>query len=224
VIPAALFGGKGPADKVALPKEAGAKAIPERTGEETVPSIPVNSMKRGMTILWKGEPHEVVATEHVKPGKGPAYVQAKLRRLKTGGIAENRFNASEKVDQMMVIKEAYTFSYESGAALIFMHQETFEELPFQKSELGDRVLFLQSGDQVEVEFCDDTPLRINLPKVVTQKVVETPPALKGATATNQLKPATTETGLQLKVPPFIDVGDRIRIDTDSGAYIERAKD
>jgi len=187
-------------------------------------SIPVNSMKKGMTVLWNGEPHEVVSTEHVKPGKGPAYVQAKLRRLKTGGIAENRFNASDKVEQMMVTKEKYTFSYESGDSLIFMHTETFDELPFQKEELGDRILFLKSGDEVEIEFCDGSPLRVKLPKIVTHEIVETPPALKGATATNQLKPATTETGLKIKVPPFVDVGDRVRIDTDTGAYVERAKD
>ena len=189
-----------------------------------MPSIPVNSMKKGMTILWNGEPHEVVNTEHVKPGKGPAYVQAKLRRLKTGGIAENRFNASDKVDQMMVTKEAYTYSYESGSMLVFMHSETFEELNFPKEDFGDRILYLQGGEPCDVEFCNDSPLRVNLPKTVTHEITETPPAIKGATATNQLKPATTETGLTLKVPPFLDVGDRIRIDTDTGEYIERAKD
>jgi len=189
-----------------------------------MPYIPINSMKKGMTVMFNGEPHEVAATEHVKPGKGPAYVQAKLRRLKTGGIAENSFNASEKVNQLMLTKEGYTYSYESGSALIFMHQETFEELTFQREELGDRILFLKSGDEVEVEFCDEEPLRIKLPKTVTHAIKETPPAIKGATATNQLKPATTETGLTLKVPPFLGIGDRIKIDTDTGQYLERAKD
>jgi elongation factor P len=181
-------------------------------------------MKKGMTINWNGEPHEVVATEHVKPGKGPAYVQAKLRRLKTAGIAENRFNASDKVLQMMVTREGYTYSYESGSALIFMHLETFDELPIQRDDLGDKVLLLKSGDEVEVEFCDGEPLRVKLPKTVVHEIADTPPALKGATATNQLKPATTETGLTLKVPPFIGIGERVRIDTDTGAYLERAKD
>lgn len=189
-----------------------------------MPSIPVNNMKRGMTILWKGAPHEVVSTEHVKPGKGPAYVQAKLRRLKGGGIAENRFNSSDKVEQMMVTREGYQYSYETGSSLVLMHRETYEELTIPKEELGDRALYLQSGDEMEVEFCNQEVLRVLLPKVVTHAVTETPPAIKGATATNQLKPATTETGLQIKVPPFVEPGDRVRIDTDTGDYIERAKD
>jgi len=189
-----------------------------------MPSITVNSMKRGMTVLFNEEPHEVVGTEHVKPGKGPAYVQAKLRRLKTGGIAENRYNASDRVMQMITTSESYTYSYEAGTSLIFMHAETYDELPFQKDEVGDKFLFLKSGDPVTVEFCDDKPMRVRLPKTVTHEITETPPALKGATATNQLKPATTETGLTLKVPPFLDIGDRIKIDTDTGEYLERAKD
>ena len=122
-----------------------------------MPSISINSMKKGMTIMFNDEPHEVVATEHVKPGKGPAYVQAKLRRLKTGGIAENRFNASEKVNQMMVITESYSYSYESGSSLVFMHAETFEELTMPKSDLGERLLFLKSGDAVGL--CGSAPAR-----------------------------------------------------------------
>jgi len=189
-----------------------------------MPSIPVNAMKKGMTIRWNGAPHEVVATEHVKPGKGPAYVQAKLRRLRGGGIAENRFNSSDKVEQMMVTRDRYSFSYESGSSLVFMHGETYDELNIPREDLADRVAFLQSGDEVEIEFCEGEVLQVKLPKVVTQEITETPPAIKGATATNQLKPATTETGLQIEVPPFVETGDRVRIDTDTGDYIERAKD
>lgn len=187
-------------------------------------STPVNSLKPGMAINWNGSPHVVVKTEHVKPGKGPAYVQAKLRRLKGGGIVENRFNSTDKVDTMMMTREAYTFSYESGENLILMHTETYEELPIPKEMLGDRILFLKGGDELDLELCDGEMLDVKLPKQVVHEITDTPPPLKGATATNQLKPATTETGLAVKVPPFIEVGERIRIDTESGDYVERAKD
>ncbi|MAG56871.1 MAG: elongation factor P [Planctomycetes bacterium] len=188
-----------------------------------MPSIPVNSLKRGVTIMYKGTPHVCVGTEHVKPGKGPAYVQAKLKDIKAGRVVENRFNSSDKVEQLFVGREKYQFSYDAGDLLVFMHGETFEETNVARDMLGDRLLYLRSGDEVEFESCDDELVSINLPKVVVHEITETPPALKGATATNQLKPAETETGLQVKVPPFIAIGDKIRIDTETGGYLERAK-
>ena len=189
-----------------------------------MPSVPVNSIKRGVTIKFRGTPHVVVSTEHVKPGKGPAYVQAKMKDIKAGRIVENRFNSSEKVEQLFVSRVKYQFSYDAGDLLVFMHGETFEERNVERNILGDKLLFLQSGNELEFEFCDDEMVAINLPKVVIHEITETPPAIKGATATNQLKPATTETGLQIKVPPFIETGDRVRIDTDTGDYMERAKE
>lgn len=188
-----------------------------------MPSMPVNNLKKGVTILYKGAPHVIVSTEHVKPGKGPAYVQAKMKDIKGGKIVENRFNSSDKVESLFVSRQKYQYSYDAGDMLVFMHGETFEEMNIQRDMLGDRLLFLRSGDEVEFEFCDDELVSINLPKVVVHEVTETPPAIKGATATNQLKPATTETGLQVKVPPFLESGDKIKIDTDTGDYMERAK-
>jgi len=189
-----------------------------------MPSMPVNSLKRGVTILYKGAPHVIVATEHVKPGKGPAYIQAKMKDIKGGKIIENRFNSSDKVETLFVSRIKYQYSYDAADMLVFMESETFEEMNIQRDMLGDRLLFLKSGDEVDFEFCDEELVAINLPKVVVHEITETPPALKGATATNQLKPATTETGLDIKVPPFLAIGDRIRIDTDTGNYMERAKD
>ncbi len=189
-----------------------------------MPSMPVNNLKRGVTILFKGSPHVVVSTEHVKPGKGPAYVQAKMKDIKGGKVVENRFNSSDKVESLFVSRQKYQYSYDSGDMLVFMHGETFEEMNIHRTILGDRLLFIRSGDEVEFEFCDEELVAINLPKVVVHEITETPPAIKGATATNQLKPATTETGLQVKVPPFLGTGDKIKIDTDTGAYMERAKE
>jgi elongation factor P len=173
--------------------------------------------------MHDGAPHEVIATEHVKPGKGPAYVQAKLRRLRGGGIAEIRFNSASKVEQVAIQKEAYTYSYDAGHSFVFMHAESFDEFQVPRPVLEDRILFLKSGDEVEMEFVEGELLNVKLPKVVIHEITETPPALKGATATNQPKPASTETGLTIKVPPFIGIGERVRIDTDTGEYLERAK-
>lgn len=189
-----------------------------------MPSVPINSIRKGNTIRHEGSIFEVVNTDHVKPGKGPAYVQAKLRRLPEGGIAEVRFNSSSKVEQLMVTREKYGYSYDAGDHFVFMHSETYEELNIERAELEDRILYLKSGDECELEFVDGKFLKVTLPKDVTHEIVETPPAIKGATATNQLKPAKTETGLDIKVPPFIEVGDRVRIQTETGDYMERAKD
>ena len=189
-----------------------------------MPSVPINSIRKGNTIMWNGSPHVIVATEHVKPGKGPAYVQAKMKNVKMGRIVENRFNSSDKVDLVHTHKQRYTYSYDSGDNFIFMHSDTFEEYGIPRSELESQILFLKSGDEIEVEFADGEFMSLKLPKVVVHEITETPPAIKGATATNQLKPATTETGLQVKVPPFLDVGMKVRIDTDTGNYMERAKE
>ena len=188
-----------------------------------MPSIPVNSMKRGNTILHDGTYCQVISTDHVKPGKGPAYVQAKLKRVPEGGVVEVRFNSSAKVNQVMVIQEKYTYSYDAGSSFVFMNSETFDELHFPREGLEDRILYLKSGDEVSVDIIDDKPMGITLPKIVVHEIAETPPAIKGATATNQLKPATTETGLNIKVPPFIATGELVRIDTESGSYVDRAK-
>lgn len=188
-----------------------------------MPSQPVNNMKKGNAILYNGVPHTVLGTEHVKPGKGPAYVQAKLKNLKQGNIVQNRFNSSDKVEILFVERTKYSYSYDAGDSFVFMHSETFEEHNVQRDEMEDRILYLKSGDEVEFEFVGGDLVQVVLPKQVFHEITDTPPALKGATATNQLKPATTETGLQIKVPPFIAPGDRVKIDTDTGDYMERAK-
>ncbi len=186
-------------------------------------SVPINTLKNGMVIKLNGGPHVIVSTEHVKPGKGPAYLQTKLRRMKGGGIIENRFNSSDKVEVLDLVREPYTYSYDAGDTLILMHRESFEEYPVEKKVLGEKLLYLKSGDEVDLELCEDELLDIKLPKSVTHEITETPPTLKGSTATNQPKPATTETGLVIKVPSFIEVGEVVRIDTETGNYLERAK-
>jgi elongation factor P len=188
-----------------------------------MPTIPVNALKKGMTILFNGGPHIIVATEHVKPGKGPAYVQAKMKSIKADRIVENRFSSSDKVEALTIARAKHTYSYEAGDAFIFMDAESFEEYHVPKEMMGERILFLKAGDEVDLEFCNEDLLGVVLPKSVVHEITDTPPALKGATATNQLKPATTETGLIVKVPPFIAIGERIRIDTESGDYVERDK-
>ena len=188
-----------------------------------MPSLPVNSLKKGMTILYNGGPHVVVNTEHVKPGKGPAYVQAKMKSLRADRIVENRFNSSDKVETLHVSRTKYTYSYDSTDVYVLMDSETYEEYHIPHEALKDKILFLKAGDELELEFCEEEMVDVILPKAVVHEITDTPPAIKGATATNQLKPATTETGLQIKVPPFIEIGEKVRIDTESGDYMERFK-
>jgi elongation factor P len=150
-------------------------------------------------------------------------VQTKMRNLRSGTQVENRFRSEDKVDRVTLEQHEMEFLYRSDDHYYFMNTETFDQLPLDGTTLGDATQYLTPNLRLQVEFHDSTPIGVALPKTVDLTVTETAPGLRGATATNSLKPATTETGLVVPVPGFIDVGDVIRVDTETGEYLSRAK-
>ena len=185
--------------------------------------IPATQLRVGMLITYQNELHRVTNVVHVTPGNWRGMVQTKMRNLRSGTQIENRFRSEDKVDRVTLEQHEMEFLYRSDNHYYFMNTETFDQLPLDAETLGDATQFLTPNLRLQVEFHESTPIGVELPKTVDLTVTETAPGLKGATATNSLKPATTETGLVVPVPGFIDVGDVIRVDTDTGEYLSRAK-
>lgn len=180
-------------------------------------------LRVGMTILHEGRLCKVVDVTHVTPGKGNAIVQAKMKDVKTGRNVEYRFRPSEKFEKAHLETREMEFLYAEGEqTYIFMDNESFEQRGISTEFLGDDRLYLLPNTVVQVEIYENEPIGLRLPKVVELEVTETEPSLKGATAQAHNKPATLETGLVVQVPPFVNAGDKLRIDTESGEYIERA--
>jgi len=169
-----------------------------------------------------GQLYRVTGTKHVTPGKGMAHVQVKLKNLQTGNNKETRYGSSDKVEKVDVLTSKMDFSYESGDEYVFMDNETFEQINISEDLLEDSKSYLVPNTTVEVQTFEGRVIGIELPKVAELEIVECPPEVKGATATAQTKPATTETGLVVIVPGFVSNGTRIRVDTATGKYIERA--
>jgi elongation factor P len=188
-----------------------------------VPLIPATQLRVGMTITHEGALWRVMNVVHVTPGNWRGMVQTKLRNVKAGTQTEHRFRSEDKVDRATLEQQEMEYLYESDGRYTFMNTETYEQIELDGDLLGDAVKFLLPNSRIEVEFHEGTPLGVSLPKTVDLKVVETPPGLKTATVTNVLKPATTETGLVVQVPNFISEGDVIRVDTENGNYLSRAK-
>ncbi|MBI3398155.1 MAG: elongation factor P [Deltaproteobacteria bacterium] len=185
--------------------------------------IAATQLRVGMTILYNGEPHRVTNVQHITPGNWRGMVQTKLKNLKTGSTAENRFRSEDKLEKAHLEQHEMEYLYNSGTDYYFMNTENYEQVLLSSEELGGNVYYLISNVRFMVDFYEGRAVGIEPPQVVELKVVDTAPNLKGATVTNTLKPATLETGLIVNVPAFIDVGEKIRIDTTEGKYIERAK-
>lgn len=185
--------------------------------------IPATQLRVGMLITYQNELHRVTSVVHVTPGNWRGMVQTKMRNLRSGTQIENRFRSEDKVDRVTLEQHEMEFLYRSDHHYYFMNTETFDQLPLDDTTLGDATQYLTPNLRLQVEFHESTPIGVSLPKTVDLTVTETAPGLRGATATNSLKPATTETGLVVPVPGFIDVGDVIRVDTETGEYLSRAK-
>ena len=185
--------------------------------------IAATQLRVGMTILYNGEPYRVVSVQHITPGNWRGMVQTKMKNLKTGSATENRFRSEDKLEKAHLEQHEMEYLYNSTTDYFFMNTENYEQVSLSAEELGDNVYYLIPNIKFIVDFYEGKPVGIEPPQVVELKVVETAPNLKGATVTNTLKPATLETGLVVNVPAFIDVGEKIRIDTTEGKYIERAK-
>jgi elongation factor P len=180
--------------------------------------------RNGLVIEFNGDLHVIVQFQHVKPGKGPAFVRTKLKSLKTGRVIDNTFSSGTKVNVARVERRPYQYLYRDDMGYYFMHLETFEQIHVNE-EVIDSPEFLKEGQNVEVvvHADTDTVLSVELPQFVVVEVTYTEPGLRGDTANNALKQAKIETGSTIMVPLFINVGDKIRIDTGNKSYIERAK-
>lgn len=181
-------------------------------------------IKNGMCIKFNNGLYTIIEFLHVKPGKGPAFVRTKLRNVQTGRVIDNTFSSGVKLDEVRIEKRPYQYLYKDDMGYNFMNNETYEQVSIDK-ELINGVDFLKEGDMVDVTIHADTEtiLFAELPVSVILEVTYTEPGLKGDTATNTLKPATVETGATVKVPLFINTGDKIKVSTADGTYLERAK-
>jgi len=185
-------------------------------------AIPATQMRPGMIIKHNNDLHSVFSVEHRTPGNLRAFIQAKLRNLRTGAMFEHRFRSADAIDRINVDEEQMEYLYADGTDYYFMNTENYEQLHLTRDTLGDAVDYLIPNLQIKVEFYDGRAVGVELPQTVDLTVVETEPGLKSATASSVTKPAKTETGLIVQVPPFINEGEKIRVDTAEGAYLSRA--
>ena len=183
-----------------------------------------SDIKNGLCMNYKHDVYSVVEFMHVKPGKGPAFVRTKLKSLTSGKVIDNTFPAGHKIDVVRVERRKFQYLYKDDGGFHFMDNETYEQIQLQ-SNLVDNAQFMKEGSEVEILYHseENRPLIIDIPQYVVMEVTYTEPGEKGNTTTNATKPATVETGAEVKVPIFINEGDKIRIDTASGAYMERVK-
>ena len=184
--------------------------------------INVNDIKNGMTILFEDNIYTVLEFSHVKPGKGAAFVQAKLKNLRTGAIVEKRFNSGVKLDKAMVEKKNMQFLYASGDTYNFMNMETYEQIEIAKNQIGEDVEYLKEGLNVDVTFFQGELLGLLLPEKIEMKITQTEPAVKGNTTNNAMKDAVLETGMKVRVPLFVEEGESIIVSTKDGKYVSRA--
>jgi elongation factor P len=191
--------------------------------DRRISMISTNDFRTGVVVQLDGDLYAVVQSQHVKRGRGSAYVRAKVRNLKTGAITERTFNAGERVPLVYLERKTMQYLYHQGGQYIVMDNETYEQLSLGDDLLGDAVHYLRDNTDVTVVFYEERPIAVELPNAVELAVVETSPSLKGDTVSGSSKPATLETGLSVQVPFFVNVGDRIRVDTRSGDYLERVK-
>jgi elongation factor P len=181
-----------------------------------------NDLKNGLVLNLDGDLWSVVEFQHVKPGKGGAFVRTTLKNVLSGKVVDKTFNAGTKVDTATVDKRTMQYLYQDGDDYYFMDTSSYEQIHIHSEGLGESVNYLKAEMTINVEFYGSEPVGIELPQTVDLVVQDTPPAIKGATASAQLKPATLETGLVVQVPPFVSPGDKIRISTETGEYLARA--
>jgi elongation factor P len=185
-------------------------------------SIPATQMRPGMIIKHKDQLHLVFKVEHRTPGNLRAFIQAKLRNLKSGAMFDERFRSADAIEKVVVDSVSMEFLYADGDDYYFMNPVDYEQTVLKGTTLGDAIEYLTPNLQIKVSYHDGQAVGIDLPASVELTVVETEPGLKSATASSVTKPAKTETGLVVQVPPFINEGEKIRVDTSEGAYLSRA--
>lgn len=183
-----------------------------------------SDIKNGLCFNYNNDVYKVIEFLHVKPGKGPAFVRTKLKSLTSGKVVDNTFPSGHKIDVVRVERRTYQFLYKDGDDFNFMNTETYDQVVIQ-GKMIDNGDLLKDGENVEILFHaeNESPLTIDLPQYVTLKITYTEPGVKGNTATNATKPATVESGAEVKVPIFINENDTIKVDTKTRSYVERVK-
>lgn len=187
-----------------------------------MPVVSTNDLKTGMTLQLDHNLMQVVDFQHVKPGKGPAFVRTTLRNVRTGGQLDRTFRAGEKLERAMIDKRDMQYLYRDGEGYVFMDSETFEQRTIEKETLGDAANFLIENNVANMMVFDGEIIGVELPASVELEITFTEPGLQGDRSSGGTKPATLETGATIQVPLFIDNGERIKVDTRTGAYISRA--
>jgi len=183
-----------------------------------------SDIRKGLCIVYNNDTYKIVDFQHVKPGKGPAFVRTKLKSLTSGKVLDNTFSAGHRIEEVRVETRKYQYLYKDGDSYHFMNNDDYSQIQLQK-EILDAPELMKEGEilTVIVRTQDELPLAVEMPASVTLEVTKTEPGVKGNTATNATKPATVETGARVNVPLFINEGDKIKIDTEKGAYLERVK-
>ena len=185
-------------------------------------NVQATQLRPGMVVRYNGDICTIHKTEHRTPGNKRGFVQAKMRNHRSGAMVEQRFSSEDLIAKVKLESREMQYLYADGGSFYFMHTETYDQIGLSREQLGDQVNFLILDTYVKVQFLDGVPYNLDLPSSVDLKVVETEPAIKGATVTNVSKPAKTETGLVVQVPPFIKEGELIRVSTVDGTYLGRA--
>ena len=185
--------------------------------------ISAGDFKNGVTLEIEGTVCQIVEFQHVKPGKGAAFVRVKMKNVVTGAVTETSFNPTAKFEEAFVERREMQYLYNEGDLYYFMDNETYEQIPISKDTLGDDFRFVKENENVKVLSYKGSVFAVEPPLFVELEITETEPGVKGNTATNVLKPATVETGAVVKVPIFIEQGERIQIDTRTGEYLGRSK-
>lgn len=188
-----------------------------------MPFINATQVRVGMIINFENELCRVTYVEHQTPGNLPARIQTRMKRLKDGINRENRFGSSDKIDKASLEQHVLEYLYEDGDMLVFMNNETYEQTELHRDVMGDDMCFLQPNMQVEIEFYEGTPLSATVPAAVVLEIIETEPVMKNANATGSYKPAKLENGVIVNVPPYIESGEKIRVNTTDRTYMERVK-
>jgi elongation factor P len=181
-----------------------------------------NELKHGMALDLDDGLYIITAAEHVKPGKGPAYVQCKLKSVGTGNVTDRRFRAQEEVNRVNLDRREMQYLYADSTGYVFMDNETFDQVSITEHLLGGSMQYVKPNTDIIVLFHEDRPVSVELPKTVDLEVTHTAPQPKGSTATNQLKEAELETGLKTRVPPFVENGQVVRISTEDASYVSKA--
>lgn len=186
-------------------------------------NIKASDIRRGQVVTMDGVNFVVLDFAHRTPGNLRAFVQVKFRNMSNGSQIEKRFRSDEQIEAPFVETREFDYLYSSGDEHVFMDIETYDQLHFGPDMVGESLPYLQPNMRVQVTYVGDKAISVQLPASVDMTIVDTPPSIKGATATNQYKEATTETGLKIMVPPFVGPGEKVRIDTRTGDYVERVK-